>query len=67
VSKKALEEGRKSLLSLPGIGESTLERLYLAGIINVDTLLGSDATIAAKKSGLSSEKINTYKEAARAA
>ncbi len=67
VSKKALEEGRTSLLSLPGIGESTLERLYMAGIIDIATLLGSDTATAAEKSGLSSEKINTYKEAARAA
>ena len=67
VSKKAFEEGRKNLLSLPGIGESTLEWLYMAGIVDIATLLACDTKTAAEKSGLSSEKINAYKEAARAA
>jgi len=67
VSKKAFEEGRDQLLSLPGIGESTLERLYRAGIVDPDALAACDAETVAKKSGLSAEKINAYKEAARAA
>jgi DNA topoisomerase-1 len=67
VSKKEFEQGQKRLLSIPGIGESTLERLYMAGIVDPGTLLACDVKSAAKKSGLSADKINAYKEAARAA
>jgi DNA topoisomerase-1 len=52
ISRAAMEKGRKELLSIPGIGEATLEKLYLAGIQDAAMLAAADPVRLAAESGL---------------
>lgn len=64
ITKKQLESGKDELLSIPGIGESILEHLYHAGIINKITLQKADISGISTNSGLSKEHIKKLKAAA---
>lgn len=62
VSKKELESGRKELLSIEGLGEGMLEKLYMAGIVNKEKLCSADPEELSKLTGISSEKITYFQE-----
>ncbi|HOJ95549.1 MAG TPA: DNA topoisomerase I [Methanospirillum sp.] len=66
ISKKAFEAGRTELLALPGVGESTLEHLYRAGIYDKKTLDTADTAIASKLSGLSKDHVKKLQALAAA-
>jgi DNA topoisomerase-1 len=61
ISKKAFEAGRSELLALPGVGESTLEHLYRAGIYDKKTLDAADTATAARLSGLSKDHVKNFR------
>ncbi|MFH0966624.1 MAG: DNA topoisomerase I, partial [Methanobacteriota archaeon] len=63
ISKKHLEKGREELMSLKGTGEAILEQLYKAGIIDLKTLSLANVDKAAKKSGLTKDKIRQFQAA----
>jgi len=63
VPKKDVDKGRTELLEVSGLGEAALISLYRAGIYNVKTLAECNLADAAAKSGLSKEKMASYKEA----
>jgi len=65
VTAKALENGRKELLDIPGLGEAMLERLYRAGIVDTAGLAGADAGELAKVTGIPVEKIRAFQDACR--
>ncbi|QSZ68042.1 DNA topoisomerase I [Methanofollis aquaemaris] len=60
ITQKKLESGKKELLQVSGIGEATIERLYLAGITDAASLAAADPKEAAAKSGIAVEKIRAY-------
>lgn len=64
ISKKQLESGRLELLNIPGISESVLEQLYLAGIIDKKSLNGADIIKAAKACSLSKDLLKKLQTAA---
>jgi DNA topoisomerase-1 len=57
ISKEALKEGRAGLLSLPGMDEAMLEKLYRAGIVNVEVLRKAEAPALAAATGIPVEKV----------
>jgi DNA topoisomerase-1 len=56
-TKKELERGRAELLAIPGVGESTIEKLYSGGVIDAETLVAADARVVAETSGLPVRKV----------
>jgi DNA topoisomerase-1 len=62
---EALAKG-DGLVTLPGIGPKTLEKLTLAGINNKEDLLAAGVKILAEKTGISPKKITDWRRAARA-
>jgi DNA topoisomerase-1 len=62
VSKKELESGRKELLSIEGLGESMLDKLYMAGIVNKEKLCKADPEQTSKLTGIPSGKITYFQE-----
>lgn len=65
VTRKMVEKGRSELLTIPGIGEATLEKLYRAGVINAGSLLAADPVELAKTSGISEKNIRSMIAALR--
>ncbi|MGV8109493.1 DNA topoisomerase I [Methanospirillum sp.] len=66
ISKKAFESGKAELMSIPGVGESTLEQLYSVGIFDKKSLIGADTAKSAKTSGLSKDHLKKLQVTARA-
>lgn len=62
VSKKELESGRKELLSIEGLGDAMLEKLYMAGIINKEKLCKANPEQVFRLTGISAEKITSFQE-----
>ena len=62
VSKKELESGRTELLSIEGLGEAMLEKLYMAGIVSRKKLCSADPEQISKLTGIPSEKITYFQE-----
>ena len=62
---EALAKG-DGLVTVPGIGPKTLEKLALAGINNKEDLLRAGVKILAEKTGISPKKITDWRRAARA-
>jgi len=60
VTKTALERGRKELLAVPGIGEATVEKLYLAGIYDAATLREADPGEVSSITGIAKARIHDY-------
>jgi DNA topoisomerase-1 len=60
-----VERGREALLALPGLGESTLERLYRAGIVGIEDLAKSDPRKLAKATGIPESRIREFILSAR--
>ncbi|HQC00649.1 MAG TPA: helix-hairpin-helix domain-containing protein, partial [Methanospirillum sp.] len=63
ISKKALEAGKNELTGLHGVGDTTLENLYKAGIYDKKTLAAADAAKAAMLSGLSKDHVKKLQAA----
>ncbi|KUG19612.1 dna topoisomerase i [hydrocarbon metagenome] len=61
ITKSMLERGRSELLAIPGLGEATLEKLFLAGIFDAETLAAADPEAAAAASGVPAARIRDYK------
>ncbi len=59
-TKGQLERGRAELLAIPGVGESTIEKLYSGGVIDAATLVQADPHAVAESSGLSVRKIQDF-------
>ena len=57
ISKEALKEGRAGLLSLPGMDEGLLEKLYRAGIVSPETLRKAEGPALAAATGIPVEKV----------
>ena len=51
-TKVQLERGRAELLAIPGVGESTIEKLYSGGVIDAETLVRADPHAVAAGSGI---------------
>ena len=66
ISKKAFESGKTELTAIPGVGESTLEHLYHAGIFDKKSLISADAAKVAKSNGLSKDHLKKLQSAAGA-
>ncbi|PKL62587.1 MAG: DNA topoisomerase I [Methanomicrobiales archaeon HGW-Methanomicrobiales-2] len=60
VTRAALERGQKELLEIPGIGEATVERLYLAGIYDAATLREADPGEVSSITGIAKTKLHDY-------
>ena len=52
-----LERGRAQLLAIPGVGESTIEKLYSGGVFDAESLARADPKAVAEGSGLPVRKI----------
>jgi len=55
-----LERGRHELLAIPGIGESTIEKLYAGGVYDAETLVAADPRVVAQQSGLPVRRIQDF-------
>ncbi len=62
ITKSQLEKGRQELLTVRGVGEATLEKLYRAGIIDKKTLCSRPADVISSASGIPEEKIREYRQ-----
>jgi len=62
ITKSVLEKGRQELLTIHGIGEATIEKLYRAGIIDKKTLCSRPAGEISSASGIPEEKIREYRQ-----
>lgn len=60
ISKLQIERGKKELLAINGLGATVVGKLFVAGIIDADTLLGADAQKLADQTGITPEKIRGY-------
>ncbi len=65
VSRAAMEKGRRELLSIAGLGEATLERLYRAGIWNAALLSAGVPDRLARESGIAEPLIRDLIVSAR--
>jgi DNA topoisomerase-1 len=52
-----IERGRAQLLAIPGVGESTIEKLYSGGVFDAESLARADPKAVAEGSGLPVRKI----------
>ncbi|MDD1672909.1 MAG: DNA topoisomerase I [Methanomicrobiales archaeon] len=59
-SNAVVERGRTGLLSLPGLGDGMLERLYYAGIIGCEDLVKADPRKLAESTGIPESKIREF-------
>ncbi len=55
-----LERGRTELLSIPGVGESTIEKLYSGGVFDAQSLIEADPHTVAENSGLPVRRIRDF-------
>jgi DNA topoisomerase-1 len=60
ISKTMFERGRKELLSVPGIGEATVDKLYLAGIYDAATLARADLKEVSSITGIPKARLHDY-------
>jgi DNA topoisomerase-1 len=60
ITRQAIERGRKELLEIPGLGEATLQRLYLAGVYDAKTLLEADPEMVSSITGIPKARIHDY-------
>jgi len=60
ITKAVLERGRKELLAIPGIGEATVQRLYLAGIYDAATLREADPEKVSSITGIAEARLHDY-------
>ena len=65
-TKGQIEKGRAELLSVHGLGEASLEKLYRTGIMNGATLLAADPEKASGVTGIAADKIREYQGGYRA-
>jgi DNA topoisomerase-1 len=61
-----LERGRAELLAIPGVGESTIEKLYSGGVYDAESLVQADPHAVAEGSGLPVRKIQDFQARAAA-
>ncbi|NMA11228.1 MAG: DNA topoisomerase I, partial [Methanomicrobiales archaeon] len=60
ISKAVFERGRKELLEIPGLGEATVDRLYLAGIYDAATLRDANPDEIATITGIPKARLRDY-------
>ena len=60
ISRTILDRGRNELLAVPGIGEATVDRLYLAGIYDAATLREADPEEIASITGIPKARLRDY-------
>ncbi len=60
ITRTALERGRKELLAIPGIGEATVQKLYLAGIYDAATLREADPERVSSVTGIAEARLHDY-------
>lgn len=60
ITRQVIERGRKELLGVPGLGEATLQRLYLAGVYDAKTLLEADPEMVSSITGIPKARIHDY-------
>ncbi|MFA5614334.1 MAG: DNA topoisomerase I [Methanoculleus sp.] len=60
ITRTALERGRKELLAIPGIGEATVQKLYLAGIYDAATLREADPKKISPIIGIAEARLHDY-------
>ncbi|HOB18828.1 MAG TPA: DNA topoisomerase I [Candidatus Methanoculleus thermohydrogenotrophicum] len=60
ITKAMLERGRKDLLAIPGIGEATLQKLYLAGIYDAATLREADPEEVSSITGIAKTRLHDF-------
>lgn len=60
ITKTALERGRKELLAIPGVGEATVRKLYLAGIYDAATLREADTERVSAITGIAEARLHDY-------
>lgn len=65
-TKVQLERGRAELLAIPGVGETTIEKLYSGGVYDAETLVQADPHAVAQGSGLPVRKIQDFQALAGA-
>ncbi len=65
VTKAQLEKGKKELLAIRGVTESTVHQLLQAGIIDTAGLLAADPRNAALQAGLPEESLKNLQALAR--
>ena len=63
ITKLKLDKGRAELLSIPGVDEDLLEKLYQLGIFNKESLLAADA-LKMPKGGLSKAALSALQSKA---
>lgn len=64
-SKVQLERGKKELLKIRGLSESSVEKLLRAGIMTASALLDIDAGKVSEETGIPLQKIRDYQAAVR--
>ncbi|WP_292366308.1 MULTISPECIES: DNA topoisomerase I [unclassified Methanoculleus] len=60
ITKAMFERGRKELLEIPGLGEATVDRLYLAGIYDAATLRVADPEEVSSITGIQKARVRDY-------
>ncbi len=60
ITRAMLDRGRKELLAIPGIGEATLQKLYLAGIYNAETLREADPEKVSPITGIAEARFHDF-------
>lgn len=60
VTRAMLERGRAELLMIPGLGETTIEKLYSGGVIDSTTLASADPATLASHSGIPLKKVQEF-------
>lgn len=65
-TKGQIERGRAELLAIPGVGETTIEKLYSGGVFDAETLVRADPHAVAEGSGLPVRKILDFQARAAA-
>jgi DNA topoisomerase-1 len=60
ITKTMFERGRKELLTIPGLGEATVDRLYLAGIYDAATLRVADPEEVSSITGIQKARLRDY-------
>jgi DNA topoisomerase-1 len=64
ISKAQVEKGKKELLAIRGMTESTIRQLSLAGIHDISGLIGADIPAASARSAIPEETIRLFKSLA---
>jgi len=63
VTQKMVDAGKKELLAIPGLGESALLHLYMAGIYDAAGLAAADPEKTEQMTGIPAEKIRAFQKA----